>query len=252
MKHIAIPFMLIAILNSPFSTILAQQPKKQVSSPQKQDQRQRAVQKSDADKQSPEKTLTLIETKDWLREKISGYAGATTGQGNATLSYRYNSVGFERNNTIRLSVTTKAAVPGMYQATTNANYVGTNIITSTNNVTLALRDIDPSKIKVNKLPDEKSFGVMLNTVDGKNKIFVKSSSSSNLKTYPAKPQELFPMFLNAGGDASGAFNKLTLIFPEKEIADQVANAFIHAVNLSLDESEPFVTNTDGSKKNGAR
>jgi len=249
-KHITISFMLIVFLTSFFSTIYAQQPEKQISPPQKQRQSKRTAQQPAAGEKQQNKTLALNETKDWLTEKINGYAGVTSSQGNTTFSYRYNSVVFDRNNTFRFSETTRTIIPGWYKAKTNANYMGTNDITSTNEITLALRDIDSSNIKVSKLPDGKSFGVVIHTVSGKKKIFVKSTSTSNLNTYPAKSQDFFPMFQNADGNASIACNRLTLVFPDEEIANQVANAFMHAVNLSMDEYEPFITSADNSRKNG--
>ncbi len=261
MKHRIISFMLLVVLLSFFSTIHAQQPERQIP-PQKQNQLQRGGPQVATDKKQqnntsqkytalPLSTLSLKDTKDWLREKITSYAGATFAQGNITFSYRYDAVRFERN-TLTFNVTTRATIPDWYKAKNNVNYPGLTEIRMDNSVTFELFDIDPANIKVNKLPDGKSFGVVLNTLGGKTKIFTKSKIHTNLQTCPVRAQDLYMIFRDNTLDTSDAHGRLTVIFPDEEIANRVANAFIHAVSLAQAETEPFKTDPDNKKKNSTR
>jgi hypothetical protein len=242
--------MLIVFPIISFSAIYAGEPEKHILPGQKQNRPLQInihfvadkKQQTDADQDdfSSESDLPLKETKDWITDKINTQAGATITQGNITYACRYSGVRFN-DNTLMFKVSTKAEATGFYKSIKNANYTGKAETTSVNDVTLALSDIDPANIKLSKLPDGKTFGIILSTVNGKKKILIKSTINTKLKTYPRKPQELFPMFMNDNQDTSDIYNKLTLVFQDADVAKSVAKAFTHAINLSKGQKGPFET-----------
>lgn len=154
---------------------------------------------------SQEKSPTLKETLDWLKEKLTAYASFTETLANRDTVQKVDLVSFD-GCTLNYRYVHRAASIGLELQQI---------------ITFSLGDIDPSKLKLDG--KDGHFTLTLYTVDSKPKIKVELKSSF---ARPLKEQSKWT-------------DSARFPFDNLDMADRVSKAFLRAIDLCKGEKELF-------------
>lgn len=157
-----------------------------------------------------EKAPSLADTADWLKDKLTVYANYSKDKGQDIDLTKVEEVSFN-GCTLSFKKIKKLTTEGFSTLDSQVTY------------TIVLGDLDPAKVKVETDKETNRGFISLYTVDEKKKIQLRVRSS----------------VVGSYMDKSGLDSEVSILFRDAVVAERVAKAFAHAIQLCKGQKEPF-------------